>query len=77
MKTYWDGGSKLHTFLTSALDRGEGSVSLPGSFTPGEVAPGTHCIRGWMGHKAGQNAVAKRKTSSLALPGIEPRSSNP
>jgi hypothetical protein len=27
------------------------SVSLPGRFTPEEKAPGTHCIRGWVGSK--------------------------
>jgi hypothetical protein len=36
------------TFLTSELDGGEWSDSRPGRFTPGEIAPGTHWIRGWV-----------------------------
>jgi hypothetical protein len=31
---------------------GELSVSRPGRFTPGKIAPGTH-LRGWMGPRAG------------------------
>jgi hypothetical protein len=33
-------------FLTSALDEGEWSASLPSCFTPGEIIPGTHWIGG-------------------------------
>jgi hypothetical protein len=29
----------IHIFLTSALAGGEQSVSRPGRFTPGEIAP--------------------------------------
>jgi hypothetical protein len=36
-----------------------------------------HWIGGWVGSSAGLNGVAKRKISSLPLPGIEPRSSIP
>jgi hypothetical protein len=32
---------------------GEPLGSKPGRFTPGERAPGTHCIGGWMGLRAG------------------------
>jgi len=35
--------------LTLALDVGEWWASRPGRFTPGERAPGTHCIEGWVG----------------------------
>jgi hypothetical protein len=35
--------------LTSALDRGEWSVSRPGRFTPKEGTPITHLIGGWVG----------------------------
>jgi len=38
--------------LTSALD-GESSASRPDRFTPGEKAPGTHRIGGWVGPKLG------------------------
>jgi hypothetical protein len=50
-------------FLTSEL-----------GFTPGEIAPGTHWIGGWMGPSASLDAVEKRQI--LPLPGIEPRPSS-
>jgi hypothetical protein len=50
--------------LTSALDVGEWSASRRGCFTPRERAPGTHCIRGWVGPRAVLDAVVKRKISS-------------
>jgi hypothetical protein len=34
----------IHIFWTSALVGGEWSASRLGRFTPGERAPGTHCI---------------------------------
>jgi hypothetical protein len=40
--------SSTHS-LTSALEEGEWSASRPGRFTPGERAPGTHLIGGWVG----------------------------
>jgi hypothetical protein len=30
-------------------------------FTPGDRTPGTHCTGGWVGHKAGLDAGARRK----------------
>jgi hypothetical protein len=42
-----------HIFLTSALAGGEWSASRPGSFTPGEKAPGTQWIGGWVDPTAG------------------------
>jgi hypothetical protein len=39
MKTYWGVEVYLDAFLTSALDGGEWSTSLPGRFTPRERAP--------------------------------------
>jgi hypothetical protein len=66
---------QFHAFLTSALDEGELSASRIGAFTPGEKAPCTHLIGGWVGPKVGLDAVAKRK-KSLFLPGIEPLSSS-
>jgi hypothetical protein len=38
------------------LDLGTGwewSASCSGRFTPGERAPGTHCIGGWLGPRTG------------------------
>jgi hypothetical protein len=61
MKAYCESGGIAHAFLTSALDRGEWSVSRPGRFTPSERAPGTHWIRSWVDPGAGPNAVVKKK----------------
>jgi hypothetical protein len=61
----------IHIFLTSALGGGEWSSSLPGRFNPGERAPGTLWIGGWVGPIAGLEHMEKRK--SLTLRGIELR----
>jgi len=53
--------SSVHTFLTSALDGDEWLASRPGRFTPG-----THWIGGWLGRKAGLDAVAKKKKFSAS-----------
>jgi len=45
------------------------------SFTPREIALGTHCIGGWVGLRAGLDVVAKKK-KSLPLLGIIPPSSS-
>jgi hypothetical protein len=50
----------LHEFLTSALDRGELSVSRPGRFTPRERAPGTHWREATRAHEPVWTVV-KRK----------------
>jgi hypothetical protein len=47
-------------FLTSALVGGEGSASRPGRFTPGEGAPGTHWIGGWVEPRNSLDDVEKR-----------------
>jgi len=57
--------------LTSTLDGGRWSAARPGRLTPGDKDPGTHWIGGWVGPRAGLDAVAKRK-KALSLPGIEP-----
>jgi hypothetical protein len=45
-----------YSFLTSALDGGEWSVSRPGrAFTPGERTPGTHWTGDWVGPKVKQS----------------------
>jgi hypothetical protein len=56
-------------FLTSALVVGEWSASRPGRFTPGERAPGTYWIGGWVDPRIGMDDTEKRK--SLPLPGLE------
>jgi hypothetical protein len=59
MKT-WGSGGIAPRFLTSALDGGEWSASGTSRFTTGEIAPGTHWIGGWVGPKAGLDAVKNR-----------------
>jgi hypothetical protein len=65
MKAYGGVDVWIHIFLTSALAGGEWSASRPGLFTPGERAPGTHWIRGWVYPRAGLDEVEKRKFSTL------------
>jgi hypothetical protein len=60
-------------FLTSALDGGEWSASSPGRLTPGETAPRTHCIGGWIEPRADLGTVEK---NLLLLTGIETRQSS-
>jgi hypothetical protein len=55
--------------LTSALVGGEWSASRPGRFTPGERAPGTHWIGGWVDPRASMEDLEKRKF--FTLPGLE------
>jgi hypothetical protein len=61
----------IHIFLISALVGGEWSTSRPDRFTPGERAPGTHWIGGWVDLRAGLYDLEKRKF--LTLPGLELR----
>jgi hypothetical protein len=49
------------SFMTSAPDRYQRSASRPGRSTPGEIAPSTHWIQGWVSPRAGLNAVGKIK----------------
>jgi hypothetical protein len=69
MKAYGGVDVYIHIFLISALVGGEWSPSRPGLFTPGERAPCTHWIGGWVGPRAGLDDVEKRKF--LTLPGLE------
>jgi hypothetical protein len=68
-------GNITPPFLTSILDEGEWSASTPGRFTPGEIVPIMHWIRGCLGPRAGLDFMEKRNTSPLR--GIEPQSSSP
>jgi hypothetical protein len=58
-------------FLTSALTGGEWSPSRACRFTPGERAPGTHWIGGWVDPRATLDDVEKR--NFLTLSGLEVR----
>jgi hypothetical protein len=71
MKAYGGVDVYIHIFLTSALAEGEWSVSLSDRFTPGERAPRTHWIGGWVDPRAGLDDVEKRKL--FILPGLELR----
>jgi len=53
--------------LTSALDGGEWSASLPGRFAPRERAPHTHLIGGWVGPRAILDTVVQRKICTKIL----------
>jgi hypothetical protein len=48
-----------------ALDVGEWSDSHPGCFTDRERDPGTHWIGGWVGPRAGLDAMVTRKNYSI------------
>jgi hypothetical protein len=71
MKTCGGMDLYIHIFLTSALAGGQQSASRPCRFTPGERAPGTQWIEGWVGPRAGMDDVKKRKF--LTLQGLELR----
>jgi hypothetical protein len=59
MKAYRGVDVLIHILLTSALTGGEWSDSRPGRFTPGERAPGTHWIGGWVDPRASLDDVEK------------------
>jgi hypothetical protein len=69
MKAYGGVDVQIHIFLPRLVE-GEWSISRPGRFTPGERAPGTHWIGGWVDPRAGLDDVKKRKF--LTLPRLEP-----
>jgi hypothetical protein len=62
MKTYWGVEVELHTFLTSAGDGGEWSVSRPDRPTSGETANGTHWIEERLRPRASLDAVEESVT---------------
>jgi hypothetical protein len=55
MKVYGGNDVQVHVFLTSELVGDEWSP-----LRPGERAPTTHLIRGWMGPRTGLDDVEKR-----------------
>jgi hypothetical protein len=73
MKTYWRSGGIAPRILELGT-RGEWSTSRPGRFTPRDRAPGTNWIGGWVGPRAGLDAVAKIK---VPCPNRKSNSSRP
>jgi hypothetical protein len=71
MKAHGGVDVEIHIFLTSAVAGDEWSASRPGRFTPGERAPDTHWIGGWVDPRVGLDDVEKRKF--LTIPGLELR----
>jgi len=62
MKACSGRGGTAPLTLTSALDGGEWSTSLPDSFSPGKEIQ-YHYIGGFLGPKARMKVLAKRKIS--------------
>jgi hypothetical protein len=63
MKAYGGVDVQIHVFLTSELVGGQWSASRSGRFNPGERAPGTHWIGGWVGPTTGLNDVETKHVS--------------
>jgi hypothetical protein len=64
MKAYCETGDIAPRILDLVTNGGEWSVSNPGRFTPRERTPGTNWIGGWVGSRAGPDAVVNRKIPS-------------
>jgi hypothetical protein len=60
-KAVWRSGGIAPPFLTPALDGGEWWASPSCRFTPLDKDSATHWIGGWLGPRAGLDAVEKRK----------------
>jgi hypothetical protein len=72
MKAYEGVNVLIHIFVPSALAGGEWSASRTGLFTPGERAPSTHWIGGWVDPRAGLDDVEKRKFLILSVLELRP-----
>jgi hypothetical protein len=57
----WGSGGRDKTFLTSAPVGGEWPASHLNFFTPGQRAPGTHCIEGCVDPRTGLGNMERRK----------------
>jgi hypothetical protein len=66
MREYGGVDVQIRIFLTSTLVGGEWSASRPSHFTPGERAPGTHLVGGWVGLRTDLDDVEKRKFLTLS-----------
>jgi ribosome modulation factor len=73
MKAYGGVDVQIHV-LTSALVGGKWSASRLCRFTPGERAPRSHWIGGWVDPRANLDDMAKLKF--LTPPGLELRPSD-
>jgi hypothetical protein len=71
MKTYGGVEVQLHA-LTSAVGGDGRLASRPGRFTPGVRTPCTHWIEGWMGPRAGLDAVAKEEPITAPAANLTP-----
>jgi hypothetical protein len=67
MKVYGLSGCIDPHFLTLAI-AAEWSAPRPYHFTPGERAPGTYCMGGWVGPRDGLDDIKKRKFLTLQRP---------
>jgi hypothetical protein len=65
MKAYGGVDIWIHIFFTSALAGCEWSASRTRLFTPGDKAPGTRWIGGWVDPRAGLDDVEKRQFLTL------------
>jgi len=72
----WGRGIAPHILNLDTVLRVIGQFHAPSAFTPGERAPRTHWIGGWLNPRAGLDAVAKRKIPFSPLSEMEIRSSN-
>jgi hypothetical protein len=70
MKAY-EGVEEASPFLTSALYRGEWSLSRPCRFIPREITTGIHWTRGWVGPKAGLEFVKTLASAGNRTPAVQ------
>ena len=60
------------SFLTTALERGEGKRHAPAALYPPE-RPSTHCTGGWVGPRAGLDRRGKSRHHRVSIPGPSSR----
>jgi hypothetical protein len=70
IKSVWWSVCRDPQFLDLGTSCNKWSALHPDRFTPGERAPVTHWIGGWVGPRTGLDDLEKRKF--LTLPGLEP-----